>query len=309
MGVRISVRLLWTKSQDDTLEYEFAQERIIIGRSGSADVQLPHAAVSSSHATIQAQGSGYELVDEGSTNGTRINGERIPAGRAKPLRSGDEIEIGGFELLLTIGVPVATATSAERTSALARQMVRELLKGSQSEVDQPRLTVLNGPAKGTTLSVPPPPSTLVLGRAQTCDLVIPDVDASREHVELVRNLTGTIAKDLDSKNGLMINSRLASEKRLEDRDELKIGETLIVFEDPAADQVSRLEGGPDKKVDLLPLAEEAVEPEPVHVAASDAKPSRNPWQHAFTAEMLIFALAGLVVLASAAAMFWLLTSE
>ena len=77
MGVRITVQSLWTEVDASTFAYEFAQARIVIGRSQSADVQLPHAAVSGSHASIREQDAGYVLIDEGSTNGTRINDIRV----------------------------------------------------------------------------------------------------------------------------------------------------------------------------------------------------------------------------------------
>ncbi len=309
MGIRVSVRSLWTQSKADSLDYEFTQERIIVGRAGSADVQLPHSAVSSSHATIQAQGMGYVLLDDGSTNGTRINGERVPPGRAKPLRTGDEIDIGGFRLVVTVGVPIAQPTSTERTAALAREMVRALLKGSEDEVDAPRLTVLNGPAKDRRLVLPAPPSTVILGRAETCDLPIPDADASREHVELNRDLTGTIARDMNSKNGLLINQRLAMQKRLQDRDELQIGETLIVYEDPAAERLSQLQEQPDEEVDVLPSGDALSSGG--RATPADSRSGGPPASKGkkFSAEMLIFALAGLLVLASVVAIYWLATSE
>lgn len=307
MGVRISVQSLWTKNDSSDLTYEFTQERVIIGRTGSADVQLPHAAVSTQHATIQAEGTGYVLVDEGSTNGTRINGERIPPGRAKPLRTGDEVDVGGFRLVISVGVPIASPTTTDKTSALARQMVRELLSAAGDSIEAPRLTVLNGPSKGEAHVIPPPPSTTVVGRAESCDLVLVDADASREHIELVRDLSGTLVRDLDSKNGLTVNGRLTVQKRLEDRDELQVGGTLIVYEDAAAAQLVRLQSVPDEKVDALPTAEETEANEaPESTGSREAPRALRP---KVTAEMLIFGLAGLLVLASIVAIYWLATSQ
>ncbi len=315
MGVRISVQSLWTKSDKGDLSYEFTQERVIIGRTGSADVQLPHAAVSTQHATIQAQGTGYVLVDEGSTNGTRINGERIPQGRAKPLRTGDEIDIGGFRLVISVGVPIVSPTTAEKTSALARQMVRELLSASGSNVEEPRLTVLNGPSKDEVHVIPPPPSTTIVGRAESCDLVLADADASREHIEFIRDLNGTLVRDLDSKNGLTVNGKLTVQKRLEDRDELQVGATLIVYEDPASAQLARLQNAADEKIDALPSVDPMESPDSNGSQDSrrpertDDRRSRRASRPKPTAEMLIFGLAGLLVLASIAAIYWLATSQ
>lgn len=125
MGLRISVRSCWPEADASTFTYEFAQARVAIGRSRSADVQLPHAAVSGAHATIHAQGAGYAIVDENSTNGTRVNGVPITPGRFKTLRSNDVVDLGGFRLVIEVGVPVVTTISARLTTAFAEQMLRE----------------------------------------------------------------------------------------------------------------------------------------------------------------------------------------
>lgn len=51
--------------------------------------------VSRHHATVTMTGSGYELRDEASANGTRVNGARITAPRL--LNDGDKIGIGQRE--------------------------------------------------------------------------------------------------------------------------------------------------------------------------------------------------------------------
>lgn len=129
MGVRITVQSLWTEATPSPFIYEFAQSRIVIGRSRSADVQLPHAAVSGSHASIRAQDAGYVLVDEGSTNGTRVNDIRVAVGRPKVLRNRDVVDLGGYRLTVDVGVPVARTMSARLTTDFARRILAEQLAG------------------------------------------------------------------------------------------------------------------------------------------------------------------------------------
>lgn len=50
------------------------------------------------HATIQREGNFYALTDLGSTNGTMINGVRIPPFSPQRLRPGDMIKIGEVEM-------------------------------------------------------------------------------------------------------------------------------------------------------------------------------------------------------------------
>jgi len=166
MGVRITVQSLWPKTNASTFVYEFAQSRIIIGRSRSADVQLPHAAVSGTHASIRTQGAGYALLDEGSTNGTRVNEVPVAPGRAKGLRSNDSIDLGGYRLNIEVGVPVAGTMSARLTADFARQMLAEQLPSQgASGLDAELAAIQSVPDERVDLlpigneqpSAPPPP--------------------------------------------------------------------------------------------------------------------------------------------------------
>lgn len=60
-----------------------------LGRSDDNDIVLDEGVVSSHHARIVPPGT---VVDDASTNGTVVNGERI-AGR-HALRSGDRVQVG-----------------------------------------------------------------------------------------------------------------------------------------------------------------------------------------------------------------------
>jgi len=246
MGIRLVVRSAWS-SDGSTSEhlYEFDQARVVVGRGAGADVRLPHPAVSTQHATIRSRGAGWVVQDEGSTNGTRVEGARLPPGRPKPLKNGDRIELGGFDIVFEGGQPVAAATSVDRTSALARRIVRDILDPQGSAPTSPRLLVLNGPEEGRTLEVPEPPARLVIGRGDECDLRLSDADASREHAEVESDIDGVVLRDLDSKNGLKVNDRRVTERRLKDRDEIVIGATALVFEDPAEQRLRELLSEPD----------------------------------------------------------------
>ena len=125
MGVRIKVQSLWPTTNASTFVYEFAQSRVVIGRSRSADVQLPHAAVSATHASIRTEGAGYVVFDEGSTNGTRVNETPLVPGRAKTLRPHDLVDLGGYRLTIEVGIPVAHTMSARHAASFARSMLAE----------------------------------------------------------------------------------------------------------------------------------------------------------------------------------------
>lgn len=71
-----------------------AQPALIIGRGKENDIVLLEADVSREHARLQRGPQGWTLVDLGTTNGTFVNGKRLPAQDAYLLRPGDRITIG-----------------------------------------------------------------------------------------------------------------------------------------------------------------------------------------------------------------------
>jgi len=67
-------------------------ESAAVGRGQFSDIRLNDPTVSRRHALIRKVGSGYELSDQDSVNGTRCRGERLAAPVA--LDDGDQIEFG-----------------------------------------------------------------------------------------------------------------------------------------------------------------------------------------------------------------------
>ncbi len=67
----------------------------VVGREDSADVSIDDRRVSRQHAIIRSRLGRYELVDDGSTNGTEANGQGI---HQHDLAHGDIISLGGFEI-------------------------------------------------------------------------------------------------------------------------------------------------------------------------------------------------------------------
>jgi hypothetical protein len=70
-------------------------DRVVVGRARASDVVLSSATVSKLHAWFEMDENGsYFVIDKRSRNGTRVNGQRIPAERAVPLSPGDRLEFG-----------------------------------------------------------------------------------------------------------------------------------------------------------------------------------------------------------------------
>jgi pSer/pThr/pTyr-binding forkhead associated (FHA) protein len=75
------------------------ERRINVGRGTDNNLYLNHTSVSKVHAAVRMDNLGTLLVaDTGSTNGTHINGVRIPYGEARPIAAGDVVAFGEVEV-------------------------------------------------------------------------------------------------------------------------------------------------------------------------------------------------------------------
>ncbi|HLM01674.1 MAG TPA: FHA domain-containing protein [Pyrinomonadaceae bacterium] len=70
-------------------------DRISLGRGSDADLRFDDDGLSRLHATVHREGGKIWILDENSTNGTFVNGEKVPpAGTA--LYDGDRVKIGHY---------------------------------------------------------------------------------------------------------------------------------------------------------------------------------------------------------------------
>jgi hypothetical protein len=84
----------WLLMSDGT-RVEVGDEPVAIGRLPECEVVLADANVSRRHAEVRRQDDGFFVVDLGSTNGTRVNGQGV---RERRLADGDEISVGSTVL-------------------------------------------------------------------------------------------------------------------------------------------------------------------------------------------------------------------
>lgn len=86
-------------SRDVELLFVAGGRRLNVGRGTDNNLYLNHSSVSKIHAALKMDNLGTLLVaDTGSTNGTHINGVRIPYGEARPFADGDVVAFGEVEV-------------------------------------------------------------------------------------------------------------------------------------------------------------------------------------------------------------------
>ncbi|MCG7981410.1 MAG: FHA domain-containing protein [Candidatus Thiodiazotropha lotti] len=95
-------KLVVLSDDESPQEFPLVDKRLLIGRDATCDVCLGDRSVSRHHATLLRVFRGFSIEDEGSTNGTRVNGDIITK---RFLKHGDLIEIGKYNLRYIAQLP------------------------------------------------------------------------------------------------------------------------------------------------------------------------------------------------------------
>ena len=93
---------------------------------------------------------------------------------------------------------------------------------------RPRLLVLAGPSKDSTIPLPDGDATV--GRDPNSAVSLADASVSRKHCLLRQEEDGRFQiKDLDSRNGTLVNGVAVKEQWLRHGDEIATGDSVFLF--------------------------------------------------------------------------------
>ena len=212
---------------------------------------------------MRPSGGAWIVRDLGSTNGIKVNGNRVA--QAQSLRPGDVIEIGlsrlTFEEQLTMDLdPVAVALKFGFIAVLylfllwvARSALRDLRRttGGPAVPDYDGATGMHpagaaldnrgaqgmpvlrvssaaGLRSGAAYDVS---AGALLGRGADADIVLGDSFSSTRHARLVPQSDAIVLEDLGSTNGTYLNGEpLSGPQPLHDGDAIRIGDSEFTFE-------------------------------------------------------------------------------
>ncbi|MDP3274564.1 MAG: FHA domain-containing protein [Deltaproteobacteria bacterium] len=237
----------------------FDQPRVVIGRSAGADVRLPLRSVSATHCALRYEAGEWSILDENSSNGTLVNGALLVRTRRKVLKHGDRITVPGYAL--TVSLDAAVASPTDRTATIARKLLADTLAMDGNESSPPYLVLRSGRKPGSQQwELSAQDTKLMAGREPGIDIVLDDVDCSRQHALFVRDEQGVVVRDLGSKNGIAIAGRRVTERRLRDGDEVHLGRVILSFHDPAEALLRAFDGGTDEPQPVQPLRPATIPP-------------------------------------------------
>jgi pSer/pThr/pTyr-binding forkhead associated (FHA) protein len=86
-----AARLVWSRPDGEEIEFPLQGSPLLVGRDEDADIRVDEPLVSRAHARIERRGFSFFVLDLGSTNLTRVNGDPV---HERELRDGDELRFG-----------------------------------------------------------------------------------------------------------------------------------------------------------------------------------------------------------------------
>lgn len=113
MGFSLTIQ----EGKDLGRQYAFDQPEVSIGRTAENDVVLYDPGVSRRHAVIRAEGAGFVVQDQGSANGTQVNGNPV---NEEALQTGDLVSVGPVVFAFEVQ-EAANSTRIVDTAELEKQ--------------------------------------------------------------------------------------------------------------------------------------------------------------------------------------------
>lgn len=84
-------RLVWSRPDGEEVAFRLEKPILHVGRDETSDILVDEPLVSRNHARLEKRGAAWVLLDLGSTNLTKVNGQPV---RERELRHGDELKFG-----------------------------------------------------------------------------------------------------------------------------------------------------------------------------------------------------------------------
>jgi len=110
---------------DGSKALDIVKDLTLVGRREDCDLRLPHKSVSKLHCVIAKTDGMLMVRDLGSTNGTRVNGQRI---RRAMLLPEDQLHIASYRFRVHFGPEPPPPSPNEHTQHLDASEVADLLR-------------------------------------------------------------------------------------------------------------------------------------------------------------------------------------
>lgn len=199
--------------------FDLNTDIITIGSGMKNSIVILDNDVSREHCRLIRVMADYEVEDLGSMRGTFVSGQRVKTGWV--LKPGSVIELGE-----NVTLEYERAEAGAEMAKADNQVVPAKLEVTTTET-HPSLVVIKGSKAGETL--PLIGQMIRIGRDASNDIVLPDAEISRFHLELRWKESSYELVDLGSTNGTQLNGALVPHKtplKLQSNDSVLIATTV-----------------------------------------------------------------------------------
>jgi len=197
---------------------------LTIGRTSDNDIVIDSPSVSRRHAVVERDGDGYVIKDSGSVNGMTINGNDA---NSTTLKDGDIIAIGGHRLFIRL----PAHSTLEEVPAFD-STIRAPGNTMNGSIDNPAHVVVTAGQREETFALNR--TIIIIGRDVAADIQIEGNFIADYHVEIAHEDGFYTIRHLEGRRKVIVNGHTIKEYILIDGDEICIGDTTLVFKEPAS---------------------------------------------------------------------------
>lgn len=148
------MRLLCIEGNKKDSIWELIGDRTVIGRDAKCDIEINDPNLSRNHAEIVREENRFVLYDKDSSNGTRINGDRVTR---QVLLPGDQIEMGKTKIEVLEDTPIPDVEWQDEdthlvTSVIPLDQLSHQLEEAGTSFEIPSAFLTKGAGKTTGLT-------------------------------------------------------------------------------------------------------------------------------------------------------------
>jgi FHA domain len=153
----------------------------VLGRESNCELCIDDGFVSRRHAMVVLDKDAAWIEDAGSANGTSLNGEQLPEGRRRPLRSGDVVRVGRMDLVYLDGSETPTRRSALVGPPEGAPPVEVLSRSSTDDTPllQQRVRAAPGPKKADVSPLTPVRLAVSAAAASVAALILSSLQVAQ----------------------------------------------------------------------------------------------------------------------------------
>ncbi|MGL6289194.1 MAG: FHA domain-containing protein [Silanimonas sp.] len=251
-----------------------------VGSDPEGTVAISGPGIQTRHLEIHITSTGANLqLPEGSGPVT-VNGK--PVKELMALRTGDQVGFGSVVAKFVATEPAKTVAGSSPLPPSVIAAAQAMALDGESGATRVRAAapkfVLRGVSGNTFGKMYGVTGPMTIGRSAECDIAIPVEEISRRHALVKPNAYGLQVEDLGSSNGTYINNKRVQNGQLNPGDELRL------------DQVRLILVAPGMEIQQMQQKAPAAAPAPASSGGGNG---------------LLKAVAGVVIVASLAAIAWL----